>query len=488
MPGPTTPPTDSSLDAVQRDGTSVSVERGDALDLGRRMDGGVVLPGDDDYDTVRRVWNGMIDRGPAVIAQCATSEDVGQALAWARERDLPISVRGGGHNAAGVALVDRGVVVDLAPMKDIEVLAGEEPARVRVGGGVTIGELDAATQQHGLAVPLGVVTETGIAGLTLGGGFGWLRRLYGLSCDNLVSAEVVLADGRVVTASEDANADLLWGLRGGGGNYGVVTSFEFLAHPLGPDVHFAVVFHAASDVAEGLRFYREWADQAPDEISSMAVLWHAPEMDEIPAEHHGTPILTFLAVHSGTPEEGAAALSPLQAHGSPIADLSGATPWLEVQQFFDEDYPKWVRRYYWTSSYVTDLPDELVDRLVALNDQMPSHHSTIDVWQGGGASSRVASDATAVGRRDAAFMLGIEANWDDAEDDEANIEWARRVVAESEPWATGARYANFPGMFEEGEGPDFFGGTEDRARELKARYDPENVFDRNHNVTPAAAG
>ena len=485
MSGPATASEHTSIEAVRRDGSATRLERGEAAALGASLAGRVVLPGDDEYDTVRRVWNGMVDRRPAVVAECATSADVSEVLAWARERDLPVSVRGGGHNAAGVAVVDRGVVVDLSPMKTVEVDTSVSPARAYVGGGVTIGELDAATQEHGLAVPLGVVTETGIAGLTLGGGYGWLRRRYGLSCDNLVGAEVVLADGSVVTASESENADLLWGLRGGGGNYGVVTRFEMLAHPVGPQVHLAVVMHAGADATEGLRFYREWTDAAPDEISTIAVLWHAPEMEEIPAEHHGAPLLTFVGVHSGSPEEGAAALASLQQWGSPIADLSGPAPWLEVQRFFDEDYPKWVRRYYWTSSFVTGLPDDLVARLVRLNEEMPSHHSTIDIWQGGGAPSRVAADATAFGSRSAAFMLGIEANWDDAADDRANIDWAHRVVTESEPWATGGRYANFPGLYEKEHDADFFGGNAQRARELKARYDPDNVFDRNHNVAPA---
>jgi FAD/FMN-containing dehydrogenase len=481
-----------SVTALRRDGTMIELgaatieafAAGLAGDLLRRTDAG--------YDEARRLWNGMIDRHPALIARCASTDDVVRTVDLARTNDIVMSVRGGGHNAAGGAMCDDGIVIDLSAMQRVDV--DPHTAAVRADGGVTIGVLDAATQRHGLAVPMGVVTETGIAGLTLGGGYGWLRRKYGLSCDNLVAAEVVTADGRVVRASEQENPELLWGLRGGGGNFGVVTSFEFRAHPVGPDVYFAVVMHAGTDAVDALRFYREWAATAPDEISAIAVLWHAPQIEEIPPEHHGTPIVTFVAMHSGSPTEGEAALAPLRTFGQAIADLSSVTPFLEVQQFFDDDYPKWERRYYWTSTYVTDLADELIAEIVRLNETMPSHHSNIDVWQGGGAPSRVPPDTTAIGDRSSMFMLGIEANWDfvpagagAAEQDRVdaiNIEWARSVVRAAAPWATGARYANFPGLYEEDERPDFFGQNVERAAALKAAFDPENRFDRNQNLEP----
>jgi FAD/FMN-containing dehydrogenase len=475
-----------NVTALRRDGTMIELDAGTIEAFAEGFAGDLIRRGEAGYDEARRVWNGMIDRHPALIARCASTDDVVRTVDLARTHDIVMSVRGGGHNAAGGAVCDDGIVIDLSAMQRIDVDA--DNATVRADGGVTIGVLDAATQRHGLAVPLGVVTETGIAGLTLGGGYGWLRRKYGLSCDNLIAAEVVTADGRVVRASEQENPELLWGLRGGGGNFGVVTSFEFRAHPVGPDVYFAVVMHAGTDAVEALRFYREWAATAPDEISAIAVLWHAPEIEEIPAEHHGTPIVTFVAMHSGSPTDGEAALAPLRTFGQPIADLSSVTPFLEVQQFFDEDYPKWERRYYWTSSYVTDLADELIAELVRLNEAMPSHHSTIDIWQGGGAPARVPPAATAMADRSSAFMLGIEANWDfvppdagAAEQDRidaANIEWARSAVRAAAPWATGARYANFPGLYEEDERPDFFGQNAQRAEALKAAFDPENRFGR----------
>jgi hypothetical protein len=256
--------------------------------------------------------------------------------------------------------------------------------------------------------------------------------------------------------------------------------------PLGPEVFFSVVMHSAADAADALRFYDEWSAAAPDEISAIGVLWHAPEMEEIPAEHHGTPIVTFVAMHSGTVEEGAAGLAGLRGWGNPIADLSGPMPYLEVQQFFDEDYPKWEKRYYWTSSYTHSLDDQLIDDLLRLTAAMPSGHSNVDLWQMGGAVSRVPADATAFGDRSARYLVGIEANWEDAADDEANMAWARDVRVATERVATGARYANFPGLYEEGEEPDFFGGNTDRVGSLKAKWDPENVFDRNHNVRPSA--
>ena len=481
--------------ALRRDGTTIELDAATIEAFAAGLAGEVLRRGDDGYDEARRVWNGMIDRHPALIARCASTDDVVHTIELARTHDIVISVRGGGHNAAGTAICDDGIVIDLSTMQRVDV--DVDTATVRADGGATIGVLDAATQPHGLAVPMGVVTETGIAGLTLGGGYGWLRRKYGLSCDNLVAAEVVTADGRVVRASEQENPELLWGLRGGGGNFGVVTSFEFRAHPVGPDVYFAVVMHAGTDAVEALRFYREWAATAPDEISAVAVLWHAPGIEEIPAEHHGRPIVTLVAMHSGSPTEGESALAPLRTFGNPIADLSSVMPFLEVQQFFDDDYPKWERRYYWTSTYVTDLADELIAELVRLSETVPSHHSNIDVWQGGGAPARVPANATAMGDRSSAFMLGIEANWDFVPPnagareqdriDATNIEWARSAVRAAAPWATGARYANFPGLYEDDERPNFFGQNRRRVAALKAAFDPENRFDRNHNLEPPTA-
>jgi FAD/FMN-containing dehydrogenase len=456
-----------------------------ALDaFGASLRGRLIRPGDASYDEARAVWNGMIDRRPAAIAQCAGTADVIHAVNFARGHGMLVSVRGGGHNVAGSAIVDGGLVIDLSKMRAVRV----DPARqtVRAEGGVTIGDLDHETTAFGLAVPLGVVTETGIAGLTLGGGLGWLRRKYGLSCDNLIAADVVTADGRLVHTGESENPDLLWGLRGGGGNFGIVTSFEFRAHPIPPELYVAFVIHPADGAPGALRFYREWAADAPDEVSGFAILWHGPELEEIPAEHHGEPIVVFLAVHAGDPAEGERVLQPLRGFGDPIADMSGPMPFLDLQQFFDEDYPAGEMHYYWKSAYLRDLPDEAINRLAALNAQAPSPHSSLDLWQLGGAMSRVGPEETAFGDRSAPFMLGIEANWEDPAADAANVAWAREVFEAARPFATGAQYMNFPGFYEGGESDvrDTFGGNYARLVELKKKYDPENMFRLNQNVKP----
>ncbi|GAA4635822.1 hypothetical protein GCM10023196_083010 [Actinoallomurus vinaceus] len=333
---------------------------------------------------------------------------------------------------------------------------------------------------------MGVVTQTGIAGLTLGGGLGWLRRKYGLSCDSLISVDLVTAAGEVVTAGTEHDQDLLWAVRGGGGNFGVVTSFEFRAYPVGPDVYFAQVLHAGADARAVLRSYGEWAVTAPDEISSFAILWHAPEIEEIPAEHHGTPIVVFVAMHSGDAARGEAELRPLRDIGSPIADLSGVQPYLDVQRFFDEDYPAHTMRYYWKSRYLTGLPDELIDMLVKRNEISPSPHCTLDVWQLGGMLSRPGARDTAFGDRSAPFLLGIEANWESPRDDEACVEWARGVYAALAPFSTGAEYLNFPGAYEEHDRMmrTTFGDNLDRLAALKRQYDPDNLFRLNQNVRP----
>lgn len=351
---------------------------------------------------------------------------------------------------------------------------------------MTIGDLDRETQAFGLAVPMGVVTETGIAGLTLGGGLGWLRRRYGLSCDNLLSVDVVTAEGQLITADATHEPELFWGVQGGGGNFGVVTSFEFRAHPVGPDVFFAFVIHSGTDAVPALRFYREWAATAPDEISSFAILWHAPTMDEIPAEHHGKPIVVYLAMHCGHPATGERALESLRAAGNPIADLSAPMSYLDVQQFFDEDYPAHEMRYYWKSCYLDDLTDDAIRVLAGLNEASPSRHSTLDLWQLGGAVARKSFTDSAFGDRSAQFMIGIESNWEHVDDDHRAVEWGRRVFEELQPYATGAEYMNFPGLYEDNDRmvTKTFGPNIDRLAALKERFDPTNLFQLNHNIRP----
>jgi len=459
---------------------SIAAEVTGPLEEGLR--GRLVRPADADYEAVRQVWNGMVDRRPALIARCTGAADVIAAVRFARGQGLPIAVRGGGHNVAGSGVCDGGLVIDLSPMNGVRV--DPEAGTVRAGGGTTIGQLDHETQAFGLAVPMGVVTATGIGGLTLGGGLGWLRRRHGLSCDNLISADVVTADGSLVTADEQHNPELLWALRGGGGNFGVVTSFEFRAHPVGPQVSVAFVVHAGADAAAALRHYRGWATSAPDEVSSFAILWHAPEMDEIPVEHHHTPIAVYLAVHCGEQDRAEQDLASLREFGSPIADLSAPMRYLDLQAFFDADYPAHDMRYYWKSHFLRELPDEAVATLVELNERAPSPHSTIDLWQLGGAFARPGARDTAFGDRSAPFLLGIECNWEHETDDAASIAWGREVFDRLRMYATGGQYVNFPGLYEDNDAMvrGAFGQNLGRLTAIKKQYDPTNFFRLNHNI------
>ncbi len=464
-----------------------------AADLEAVLQGQLIRPGDATYDDDRRVWNGMIDRRPAFIVRSAGVDDVVVAVKFARENDLLLSVRGGGHNVAGHATNDGGLVIDLSGLNQVEV----DPLtrRVRAGGGTTIGQLDAATQAHGLAVPMGVVSATGIAGLTLGGGYGWLRNKYGLSSDNLLEAQVVTAAGQVIRASQEQNADLLWGLRGGGGNFGVVTEFVYQAHPVGPEVMFAFVFHdgRGDNMKRGIQFYRDFSAAAPDEVSSLLFTGRIPpDEHHFPAEIHNLPFVAFAAMYAGSPEEGRAILQPLRDFGQdrdikPLLDFSDVMPYVEAQQLLDEDYPDGLR-YYWKSLNLTRLDDEVIDRIVEHARRQPSPISTVDLWYVGGAVRRFGPDDSAFNGREAAFLLSPEANWEKMEDDEMNVAWLREFVADMEEFSDGSRYLNFAGFQEEGDDmmQRSFGRQYRRLAALKQKYDPTNLFRLNQNVRPMA--
>jgi FAD/FMN-containing dehydrogenase len=453
--------------------------------FGSGLRGELLRLGDDEYEEARQLWNGVIDRRPALIARCAAVEDVVLAVNFARENDLLLAVRGGGHNVAGTASAEGGLVVDLSAMKDIEV--GSERRTVRAGAGVTIGELDEKTQKHGLATPMGVVSETGIAGLTLNGGIGHLRRKHGLSSDNLVSVDVVTADGRSLTASKEENADLFWAIRGGGGNFGVVTSFEYRLHPVGPEVMCAFVFYPGDRAKEVLRSAEEYMAEAPDEVSPLSFLGSVPRVEDFPEEWHGEQFAAFLAVYAGPVEEGEEALKPLRELGDPIVDFSGPMPYTEVQKLLDEDYPDgW--RYYWKSVNVDWLGDGVIEALIGHAEAAPSDHSTIDIWFQGGAMGRVGADESAFGDRSAPYLLGIEANWkEDPHEDEANTAWARDCYSDMRRFSGGGVYLNFPGFLEEGQGlmRDAYGENYERLVALKNQYDPANLFRLNQNIKPA---
>ncbi len=459
---------------------------GPALDsLAQAMAGELVRPGDAAYDEARSVWNGMIDLRPAAIARCASTADVREAVRVVRETGLPLAVRGGGHNVAGLGTIDDGVVIDLSPMSTVVV----DPVarRVRVGGGATLRDVDAATQAHALVVPAGVVSETGVAGLTLSGGLGWVRRQWGLSCDNLVGAELVTAAGEVLRVDAESDPELLWGLRGGGGNVGVVTELEFDAHPLGPEVFFAFVMYSLAEARHVLAEHERIVLDTGDAISTIAVLGHVPPLEDFPAEIHEAPFVAVLGVYAGAAEDGERALEPLRGLGDPLADLSGRMPFVDVQQVYDPDYPA-GHRYYWKSANLPALPAEAVDVLVEQMRRAPSKHSTIDIWLNGGAIARLDDDATAFAGRGGLYVLGLESNWEDPADDDANVAWARGVLGAVESYASGGAYLNFPGFLEEGQSlvRASLGSNYDRLASLKQRLDPDNLFRRNANVVPAA--
>ena len=357
------------------------------------------------------------------------------------------------------------------------------------GGGVTWGELDAATQPFGLATPGGVFSDTGIAGLTLGGGYGWLRNIYGLSCDNLVAAELVTAAGELVRTSETENPDLLWGVRGGGGNFGIVTSFTFKLHPVGPEVMFVFALHDGSGnkMKKGLEFYREFTAAAPREVSTLTALGTVPPEPEVfPEAIHGKPFILMAGLYVGSVEDGKKALQPMLDLGEPLIDFSGPTTYIEAQQAFDEDYPNGMR-YYWKSLNLSHLNDDAIDTIVKHARQQVSPFSTIDVWHIGGAVRDFGPEDGAFFGRESAFLLGVEGNWEEAEEDEANIAWVRDIIADTEKYSDGSRYLNFAGFQEEGDQMmrDAFGPQYNKLAALKQKYDPTNFFQLNQNIKPA---
>ncbi|MCC6603173.1 MAG: FAD-binding oxidoreductase [Anaerolineae bacterium] len=453
--------------------------------LATQFHGELIYPGDGDYDAARSVWNGMIDRRPALIARCANVADVQTAVNFARETGWPLSVRGGGHNVAGHAVNDGGIVIDLSRMNNVAVDVAKRLAYV--GGGATIADLDQATQRYGLATPMGVVSETGVAGLTLGGGLGHLRNKYGLSADSLVGATVVTAAGEIVHASERENRDLLWGLRGGGGNFGIVTTFVYQLYPVGPEVFFTAVFHHGDKAKAGLQLYRDFSATAPDDVSVLGVLGIVPDgAAPFPEAVHGQPFVAFVGLYAGDPAEGEAVMRPLRELSSaPLADFSGTVPYLAAQQFFDEDYPTGMR-YYWKSLNLLRLDDEAIERIINHAYRQPSQHSTTDLWHIGGRLKRFNGEHGAFYGRHAAYVLNPEANWEHAGDDAANMSWVRTFIDDMADFSDGSRYLNFPGFQEEGDAmmQAAFGTHYQRLAALKQKYDPTNLFRLNQNIKP----
>jgi FAD/FMN-containing dehydrogenase len=446
--------------------------------------GPIVRRGDDGYDQVRAVWNGAIDRHPTAIARCLGTSDVVAAVRYAREQGVTVSIRGGGHNIAGLALVEDGLVIDLSLMRGVRTDPATRSARVQ--GGALLGDVDNDTQLHGLAVPSGIVTHTGVAGLTLGGGIGWIMRKHGLSVDNLRSVDVVTADGSLVHASDEDNADLFWGIRGGGGNFGVVTSFEFRAAPVGPTVLGGPIYWPMEDGAEILRFYRDFIAGSPLDYGSIVNLRKAPAVPFLPTELHGRPALSIANCWIGDPDEGERFLEPLRRFGTPLIDLVKPKPWLAHQSMFDPTVPHgW--HYYWKSTDLSRLDDDLIEVVVSNSLKITSPLSYSVIFQLGGAVAAVPEDATAYSHRDAAHNININGVWQrgDPGADE-HVAWARRFFDELAPFQAGV-YVNF--LMEEGHdrvraayGPQKY----DRLVKVKTKYDPDNFFRINQNVVPSA--
>ena len=460
-------------------GTAISRETLDALKA--RVRGVVLSDGDDGYDAARSVWNAMIDRRPAVIVRCAGAADVKAAVDFARERGAVLSVRGGGHNIAGSAVCDSGVMIDLSAMKSVRIDPVARTARIEPG--VTLGEFDREAQSFGLVTPTGINSTTGIAGLTLGGGFGWISRKFGLTADNLVGADIVTADGHLLHVSEAEHSDLFWAIRGGGGNFGVVTSFKFRLHALGPQVMSGLLVYPLAQAVDMLKRYREIMTAAPDELSCWFVLRSAPPLPFLPQEVHGTGIIAFAACYAGPMDAAEVAMKPLREMGKPIADVIGPHPFAGWQAVLDPLLTPGARNY-WKSHSFTTLNDGAIATLVEYAGKLPSAECELACAQLGGAINRVPAAATAYPHRDIGFVLNIHTRWREPADDAACIAWARSLFESCKPFATGGVYVNFMPEEEHDRVASAYLGNSKRLAAIKANYDPHNLFQMNQNIRP----
>ncbi len=445
--------------------------------LGRSFSGQILGRADPDYERQRRVHNGLVDKHPALIVRCGGISDIVAAIHFARKEGLEIAVRGGGHNVAGRATIDDGLMIDLSLMKGVQV--SPENRTTRAEGGVTWGELNQETQLHGLATTGGIVSSTGIAGLTLGGGLGYLMGKYGLAADNLISAQVVTAEGQVLTASREENPDLFWGVRGGGGNFGIAASFEYRLHQVGPVITGGLVAHPFDKAKDVLRFYRDFTASIPDELTVYVGLLNAPDGS-------GAKLAAMPLCHCGPLGEGEAAVRPIKEFGSPVLDVVGTIPYCQVNAMLDEDYPRGALNY-WKSSFLSDLSDEAIDTLADCSARCPSpmRGSGIVLEHLHGAATRHRADDTAFPHRRDGYSMVILSQWTDPAESERCIEWARQSFAAMEPFSALGAYVNY---LDRDESPDrvitAYGSNHGRLQRLKAKYDPQNVFHMNQNIRP----
>ncbi len=462
-----------NLEVVTLDRTKRALDSTTIDELQARVRGQILTAADAEYDAARRIWNAMIDKRPALIVRCEGAADVGAAVRFAAAHELLVSVRGGGHNVAGTAICDGGLMIDLSPMKGIRVDPVNRTAWAQPG--LLWQDFDHETQAYGLAVTGGVVGETGIAGLTLGGGVGWLVRKHGLTCDNLLAADVVTADGELRHASPETNQDLFWAIRGGGGNFGVVTSFQYRLHEV-PMILGGLVIHPRSAAREVIRFHRDFVTSAPEELTSYVAFITTPD---------GTPVIAMATCYCGDLAEGERVLRPLREFGSPLVDAMQTMPYAGMQGLLGPGFP-WNNRNYWKSAYLRDVPDAAIDAVVEHANRSQSALSAVIIEYYGGAVSRVAPDATAFSHREANFNLLFIAQWQDAAEDAVHVQWARDCWDAVNPWASGALYMN---ALSEGESTQAvrqaYGSNYARLAALKAQFDPKNLFRMNQNITPA---
>ncbi len=458
-----------------------SIENVKIEDFKKHFGGDVVLPDDSSYEEVRKIWNAMIDRKPGMIARCKTAEDVAQAVNFARDNDLLLSVKGGGHNIAGNAVCDDGLMIDLSLLNEVQVYPSAQKAIV--GPGCTLGDIDAKTQNYGLAVPVGINSTTGIAGLTLGGGFGWLSRKFGMTIDSLVSANVVTADGRQLLASETENEDLFWALRGGGGNFGIVTQFEFQLHPVGPEVLSGLIVFPFDQAKSVVSQFAKFTETAPEELSVWLVSRKAPPLPFLPENVHGKEVVVLAICYSGDPAEGEKLIAPLREFGEAYGEHVGVQPFVAWQQAFDPLLTPGARNY-WKSHNFTELSEGVIDVAIEFAGKLPSPHCEIFIASLGCVASRPAPESMAYSSRDAKYVLNVHGRWESEKDDQQCIAWAREFFDKTKPFASGGAYINFLTEDEAERTESAYGPTFTRLQAIKKKYDPTNLFRMNQNIKP----
>lgn len=443
--------------------------------------GRIILPGDSNYDEVRAIWNAMIDRRPALIVQCTQADDVAHAIAFARENQLEISIRGAGHNIAGNSVCDGGLMIDFSEMRNVRIDAATK--RAHVDPGATLADFDAAAQKHGLATPVGINSTTGISGLTLGGGFGWLTRKHGMTIDNLVAADLITADGKKINTNRDEHSDLFWAIRGGGGNFGVVTRYEFQLHPLGPEILAGLLVFRFEQARQILTQYREFVASAPEELNVWVVLRKAPPLPFLPEKVHGKEVMVLAVFYTGDAAEGDKLIEPLRSFGELHGEHIGVQPYVEWQKAFDPLLTPGARNY-WKSHNLTQLSDGLLNTLIEYAGNLPTPQCEVFLGLVAGAANRVPADAMAYGHRNARFVLNVHGRWDEAADDQKVIAWARALFHAAAPYASAGAYINFMTEDEGERVAAAYGDNYARLGQIKRQYDPDNVFHLNQNIKP----